>query len=208
MQPVAKGPEAGRPSPSLSVPAGPLTQHHLDELAAAKLASRKLRRTAAVARFSAWTTGILGAITLLGILFGDVTSLVLAAALMGVAVREGWLAGRLSLLHPGAPNALAINQLALGAIIVVYAAWQLRGVLTSGGLSAVTAPTGDPQVDAMLGDFGALAQRLTVAFYLVVAVVGGVTTGLMALYYHSRRAMLDAFIARTPPWVIQVMRTG
>ncbi|MFM9995965.1 MAG: hypothetical protein ACKVU4_09200 [Phycisphaerales bacterium] len=207
MEPAARH-DAGLSPPSAAASVGPLSAGHLEQLAAARHASRKLRRTAAVARFSAWSTGILGAITLLGVLFGDVTSLVLAVALMAVAVREGWLAGRLALLHTGAPSALAVNQLALGGIIVVYAAWQLRGVLTSGGLSAVTAPTGDPQVDAMLGDFGALAQRLTVAFYLVVAVAGGVTTGLMALYYHSRRAMLDAFVARTPPWVIQVMRTG
>lgn len=207
MQPVT-GPDAARPSPGPSVPAGPLTQHHLDQLAAAKLASRKLRRTAAVARFSAWTTGILGAITLLGILFGDITSLVLAAALMAVAIREGWLAGRLALLHPGAPNALAINQLALGVVIVAYAAWQLRAAIASSGLSSAPEPTGDPQVDAMLGDIGALTRQITVAFYIAVAIGGAIATGLMAIYYHRRRAMLDRFLATTPPWVIQVLRTG
>lgn len=79
-------PDAVSPLPSAS--AGPLSDQHLSELAAAKLASRRLRRTASVARASAWTTGVLAGITLLGVVFGDLVSLVLGAGLMIVAIRS------------------------------------------------------------------------------------------------------------------------
>jgi hypothetical protein len=187
---------------------GPLSPQHLAELAAAKRASRAVRRTASIARASAWTTGILAGLTLLGVLFGDVVSLVLGAALMAVAIRESRLAGRLAQLDPRAPGALAINQLLLGAIIVAYAAWQIRAALASSGLSAVNAPIGDPQVDAMLANIGAVSKRIMVAFYACVATGGVLGTGLMALHYRSRQPLLRRFLTTTPPWVTQLLRAA
>lgn len=95
----------------------------------------------------------------------------------------------------------------LGAVIAAYAAWQIRAALASTGLSAASAPIGDPQVDAMLADIGGVARRIMVAFYACVALGGAAATGLMALYYRSRQPLLRGFLASTPPWVTQVMRT-
>ncbi len=189
-------------------PRGPLSEQHLAELAAAKRASRAIRRTAAIARVSAGTTGILAGLTLLGILFGDLVSLVLGAALMVVAVREGRLAGRLAQLDPRAPRALALNQLLLGAVIVAYAGWQIRAALASTGLSELNAPIGDPQVDAMLANIGAVSKQIMVAFYACVAAGGALGTGLMALYYRGRQPLLRRFLAATPPWVTQLLRAA
>ncbi len=188
--------------------AGPLSDHHLAQLGAAKQASRRLRRTASIARASAWTSGVFGGITLLGVLFGDLTSLVLGAALLVIAIREGRLATRLTLLDPRAPRALALGQVALGVVVVVYSLWQTYHAMHSNGLSSANQPIGDPQVDAMLGDIGRQTKMLTIGFYACVALGGGAATGLMALYYHRRTAALRTFLAQTPAWVVQVMRTG
>ncbi len=186
--------------------AGPLSQAHLADLANAKLAARKIRRTAGLAKASAWTTGVLAGFTLMGIIFGDVTSVVLGAALLVIAIREGRLAARLAAFDESAPRRLAGNQLILGLIIFVYAAWQAWGAWNSNGLSDASQAVGDPQVDAMLNDFGSLTRNITLGFYLCVGLVGALGTGLMALHYSRRTAMVRAFITQQPAWVVQAMQ--
>ncbi|MBC7772898.1 MAG: hypothetical protein H7210_10415 [Pyrinomonadaceae bacterium] len=181
---------------------GPLSDGHLAELAAGKRASKRIRRTAAFARASSMTTGVLAAITMLGILFGDWTSLVLGAALLTVAVREGKFGARLALFEPGMPRALAMNQLILGLVVVVYALVQVRTAMH------VSAASVDPQVDAIMADFGAMVKSITIGFYLCVAVGGAAGGGLMALYYSRRTRTLSRFLAETPPWVLQAMRAA
>ncbi len=188
--------------------AGPLSEVNLAELAAAKVAARRIRRSAGVAKASAWTTGILAGFTLLGILFGDITSLVLGTALLVIAVREGRLGSRLASFDEAAPRWLAVNQLILGAVIIAYAAWKLWGAWNSNGLSAASQPIGDPQVDAMLDDFGSITRSITIGFYLCVALGGALGTGLMALYYSRRTGMVKAFVAQQPAWIVQTMRAA
>jgi hypothetical protein len=189
-------------------PTGPLSPDHLALLTHARQDSRRIRRTVTMARISAWTTGVFGGITLLGALFGDLTSLVLSIALVAVAVREGLLAKRLSLLDRLAPRALAINQLVLGAVIVAYSLWEIGTSLMGNGLSAGNQPIGDPQVDAMLKDIGRSTKVITVAVYVVVGLGGAAATAGMAAYYVRKRAIVDAFLSRTPAWVVQVIRTA
>ncbi len=144
----------------------------------------------------------------MGILFGDLTSLFLGTALIIVGVREARAAHRLAAFDRSAPHTLAFNQLALGLIIVLYAAIQIWSAATSSGLSAANQPVGDPKVDAILGDVGDLTRRISIAFYILVAVGGGLATILMSLYYARRRPVIDRFIASNEPWVVQVLRTA
>ena len=65
-----------------------------------------------------------GGLTLLGVLFGDLTSLVLGGSLIAIAVRESRSAARLQRFETTAPRHLATNQAVLGAVIVLYAVWQ------------------------------------------------------------------------------------
>ncbi len=185
---------------------GPLSERHLAELAEAKHSARRLHRAATVARVSAWTTGVFGAITLLGILLGDLVSFALGAGLLVAAIREGRLAGRMEGLDAGAPGALALNQLMLGAIIVAYAAWQIRATLVSPGILSGSGALAELQGDGSLAGIEELSRRIMIAFYVGVAIIAGVSTGLMALYYRSRRAVLDRFLVDTPPWVVELMR--
>lgn len=179
---------------------------HLQQLAEARQAARRVRRAISVARSSAWTTGIFGGVTLLGALFGDLTSLVLGSALIAVGVREGRLARRLAGFDAAAPASLAINQLILSAVIVLYAASQIWIAFHAPGHGAT--PSGDKKVDAMLSDIDGLTRRITVAFYLAVAIGGVLGTLAMAWYYKRRTPHVQRFVANTEPWIVDVLRTA
>jgi len=187
---------------------GPLSEQHLAELAGAKQAGRRLRRASGVAKASAWSTGGLGAITLLGGLFGDAPSLALGVVMVSLSVREALLGARLAALEPGVPRKLAVNQLFLGAALIAYSVWKVVETLHSSGPAGGSESFGDPSIDATMADIGGLVQRLMVGLYAAVAVGAGLGTGLMALYYQRREAMLKVFLSRTPEWIVRVIRTG
>lgn len=194
------------PADRTAVPApaqGPLSPEHLAALSAAKTAAKRIRRTAGVARASAWTTGVLAGCTLLGVLLGDVTSLVLGAVLLVIAIREGRFGTHLGAFDVHAARKLAVNQLILGGVIIVYAGWQAFAASRGKPESS-----GDAQVDAMLADYGSLMKSLTVGFYLCVAVGGALGTGLMALYYSRRASMVRAFLSQQPRWIVDTLRAA
>jgi hypothetical protein len=195
-------PPADRTAAPVPAP-GPLSPEHLAALSAAKTAAKRIRRTAGVARASAWTTGSLAGLTLLGVLLGDFTSLVLGAVILVIAVREGRFGARLGAFDVYAARKLAVNQLILGGVIVVYAGWRAFT-----GWYAKPESSGNPQVDAMLADYGPLVKSLTVGFYLCVALGGALGTGLMALYYSRRASMVRAFLANQPRWVVDALRAA
>lgn len=199
------------PHPSTPIPhaePGPLSPQHLQQLAEAQRGFRRLRRTAGVAKASAWTTGVFAGITLLGIVLGDFTSLVLGTALLVLAIREGKWGARLALLDLRAPAMLAGNQLILGGVILLYALFQARTFSQSAGLSPSDQLTGSPSGDAALGDIRGMVKNAAIMFYALVGVGGVLATGLMALYYIRRRAQLKSYVDAAQPWILQVMRTG
>ncbi|MGE3109797.1 MAG: hypothetical protein AB7G11_09465 [Phycisphaerales bacterium] len=186
----------------------PLAAEHFVLLNAARASAKAVVRARNVARGSAWTTGAFGGLTLLGVLFGDWQSLVLGASLIGLGVREGALAGRLARFDVRAPRLLALNQLALGVVLMVYCAVQVALAFYSNGLSAASQPVGDAKVDEILGGIGNLTRVITMVLYAGVGVMSVLGTGVMALYYIRRRSRLEAFLATTQPWVVEVMRAA
>lgn len=88
-------------------------------------AERALARAVAVASASAWVMLVLGVLSLaVSITSPWSPSFVISA----VVIVNGWIerrfSRRLAARDPRAPRALALNQLALGVAIAVYAAWQ------------------------------------------------------------------------------------
>jgi len=189
---------------SVAASQGPLSDGHLAELTRAKRAAKVIRRAAGVAWASSMTTGFFAIVATLGVVWGDLTSSLLGVTLLVIAWREGRFAARLGRFEAGSPRALAINQLALGLAVVVYALVQAR--FASHARSAET--VGDAQVDAMLGDIGSLTQSITIGFYLCVAAIGAGCGCLMALYYSRRTNALASFLTETPAWVIEAMRAA
>jgi len=188
------------PAPAAS-PA-PLSPAQLQDLSDARRRAAKIRRAGAVAAFDGWTMAFFALVTLLGGLVSfSLVGLILGAGLGAIAYNE--LRARALLLgfNSRAPRILALNQIALGILIMAYAVVSLYQGLAA-PISAQL-QSGDPETDAMIGS---LSRTIIVALYASLAVFAIVGPGLTAWYYLSRAKHLDRFIKDTPPWVVQVLR--
>ncbi len=190
-------------SPELPSAGGnPLSADHLNALANARLRSKKVRRAAGVATVGGWTMGVFAAATLIGGLLGDWVALALGIGLGVVAYNELRGAAKLRRFEVAGTRLLGWNQIGLGAMLVVYAAWSLWSALSHPMLEQVGA-TGDADMDAMIGRISTMASW---GMYGGVAVVGVIGPGLTAWYYFSRAKVVRKMVEETPAWVIEAMR--
>ena len=193
-------------APSSAPASSPLSEEQLRQLAGANLALRKIRRVVSIARFDGWTVAILAALTAL---FGLTNPLALAIALVmaGIGIIELRGARRLELLDPRAARTLGLNQLALGALLILYALGQIHAELTGTGVYDTLA-AGDPHLAQLLKPVKELTHTITLAAYASLVLVALVAQGGLARYYFTRRKLIDAYLLTTPPWIAAVQRTG
>ena len=183
-----------------------LTAEHVRQLADARAALRPVRRAAAVARVDGWSVGVFGALTLL-FGFGSVTGVVLGLGMIAAAVVELRAAARLGRLDPRSVRLLVLNQVALGTLLLLYAAWSVYSESAGRGEVAALAAS-DPQVAQMLQPFGDVARTAVFLVYGLLAAVAVFGQGGMALYYAGRGNRLSAYLAHTPEWVLRLQREG
>jgi hypothetical protein len=187
--------------------ANPLSATHHEQLAAARVRAKPIRKAARVASFNGWTTAAIAGLSLPFALF-DHSGAVLTLGMAIIAFNE--FRGRKMLLNfePGAATLLGWNQLGLLAMIVVYSLWSLYGSWSdAGALSAEL--KGYADLDSVLGDaggFDGLFKQVSIAFYGGIIALSTVFQGGNAWYYFSRRRHLESFIATTPQWVRDVLR--
>jgi hypothetical protein len=187
-------------------PVQPLSEAHLRELATAHQAARKIRRVLSIARFDAWTIAIFAGLTLL-FGFGDWSNFFIGGALGIVAAVEFRAIAQLRRLNPAAVKTLARNQLALGALLMIYSLWRLYTVLYGKDPNAILEVT-DPSISQMLIPFADLTRRLSMLVYGVLLATAVFAQGGLALYYFSREKLVRAYVRDTPPWIIAVQQTG
>ena len=188
------------PSPALIDPAAAHAQW-----AAAEASLKPIRRVVRVAKFDAWTIALFAAPTFVCGLFGGVTGVLLGGAMGAIAFVEFRNAGRLRRLDLSALDRLAINQLALAGVLILYAGWSVY-TLHGGGLLA-SAQRDMPEMDpAAMGVDPQLDRSLGLAVYGGLAVITLLAQGGMALYYLSRRPRLRELVAGMPAWVVDLQR--
>jgi hypothetical protein len=191
--------------PSLPAAASPLTPEHLLELERAKLRYKKIKRVIGVATCDAWLAAFFAGITLLSAILSPI-SLLLGAVLAFVAFNSFRGVRLLRQLDARAPRLLAMNQILLAGIIIVYSIiciWAARG--GEGVFSSEL--TSDPAVAAQLGDYKHLAWIITLSVYASLIVGTIIAQGLTALYYSSRAKYLRAYVDETPRWVLDLQGT-
>lgn len=181
---------------------------HLQQIAAARQASVKIRRAAGMAVFSGWCTAVFAFLTLL---FGAASVSVLGSMLglgMGAAaIFEIRGAGQLKRLDPTAPRRLAINQLFFGGLLFVYAAISLWTTLHSPS-DLLTELSRDPQLREMAEPMLELANMLAIAIYASLMAYALIVPGLTAWYYLSRRKLIEKYLLQTPQWILDLQRAG
>jgi hypothetical protein len=180
----------------MSAPApDPLDAEQLRVLQETRRLDKKLGLARGIALTNAVGMALFAVLSLLGGLFSFSLSPV-ALALGLLAVNEERGRRRLQALEPDAPNLLALNQLALFALVLVYCAW-----------NAYSAWVGPAQLSALaeqllggnLDQLDSLARVTTLFVYGAVLAASFVVQGLLALYYRSLRPHVDA-LARAPEW--------
>jgi hypothetical protein len=168
-----------------------------------------------LASFNGVGVGIFAAISLLSALF-DVASLLLAVPLAVIAFVELNGGQRVARYERSGLVQLAYNQVALVALVAVYALIQIFSALDSASpLADIMAQSGVPAeelgfsfMSTELGDLDEMYRSAVTAFYGVVIAATALVQGGCALYYYSRLKHLDRFLADTPRWVIDHLRTS
>ena len=94
-------------------------------------------------------------------------------------------------------------------MLLLYGGWGIFAALAGPGRYddqlAAAGRTG-AQMAETLQSVDALHRMISVAVYGSVIVGGLIMTGGAALYYLTRRAIIDAHVERTPAWVVQTLR--
>ncbi len=183
----------------------PLAQEHRHALMLANERAKKIRKAAGVAAFNGWVTGIFAACSA-PFVFLDITTVFITVGLSVIAYNE--FRGRKGLLRfdPSSPTMLGWNQVGLMAMIVAYCVWMLITGLTSSGPFAAEVATNPELRDALASfrQFDHLYKDLVIAVYGTVIVLTAIFQGLNALYYFTRRELVEAYVQETPEWVLDV----
>jgi hypothetical protein len=186
----------------------PFDEEQLRILAEARTLTKKLRVARTLALLDVIGLTAFGIATL-GL---DASSLELSPiglALLVLAYNEARGRSGLLALDRGAPIRLALNQIALFAVVLAYCAWNAYATWTGPNpLETIAAQSGElttalRQLDAASGQDGAALWRwirLAVLIgYGAVAAGSLVVQGAMAYYYRSLRRVVDG-LARLPAW--------
>jgi len=151
-----------------------------------------------VAAVTGWSVVVFGILSILGSLLSPEGVLV-----GGVLLWIGWneLEGRKILLRldPSGAKRLALNQLWLLTVILLYCGWAIYRSRTQ------TLPEVS-ELESLMGlGEGFIADATTLA-YAVVMAVAAVFQWAMYRFHLSRVALVRVYLQETPPWVVEVQR--
>ena len=206
--PDYRGPASGKATPSPE-----LSADQLAELALAKQRGAKLKRAVGVATTDAWITAIFAGGAILTSC-GGIEQILIGLALGYVAFNSFRGAAGLKRFDRSALDKLALNQIVLASAVILYAAFELW-LVSSGKSALLKALAGDTKYqDLGLGSAGKMADdmrdiiifalRMTYLLLILGTILG---QGLMALYYRSRRRILDEYLNQTPQWVVDLQKS-
>ncbi len=199
---AASGPRAKAVAgPPLAAPV--FSADHVQCLADAKARLKRIRRACGVARFDGNTLAIFAVLTLI-FGFTSASGVVMGLGLGAIAWFELHQAKRLERLATDAPRALAVNQVMLASLLVVYALWCLLfpAALPAEVVSAAR------QLKSLGLDVEELQASINSMVYLALIAVAIGAQGSLALYYWRREKMLKTYLEQTPEWVVAMQRAG
>ncbi len=189
---------------------GPMDEGHYRSLSRLALRVRPIEKAVGYARFSGWSTLLAGGCTLV-FSFGNTPMLVFSLVLAGLGTRELTLARSLRSLDRKAPGKLAINQLMLGGLLMMYALTKLFSAPAAGVMeSAMKADPmlqSTPELSGMFDDLIKLEQVATAAVYVLMIVVALFLQGLTAVYYLLKGMKLRKLHEQAPRWAVRVYQT-
>lgn len=178
----------------------------MQQLADANRRGRKIATAAAVAAFNGWTLGVFAALSTPFAIF-SIKSLVVCVGLWAVTWNEFRGRRMLRRFDPRGPRVLGWGQLGLMALLTLYSAWQIYTAMTGQGEYAEVIRR-QPELASQLGSIDRLYTTLTVFIYGGLIGCTMLFQGLNSAYYFTRTGPLRAYLQQTPPWVVQLQRSG
>jgi hypothetical protein len=202
--PEFRGPQ-GNPGAPAGVPG--ISPEQLREFRLAEVRAKKIRRAATVAVTDGWIGAVLAAMAILSVCL-DGSALFIGPALGAIAWNSFRGARRMRKFDRAAPGILAWNQVILAAVITLYCGWQLYAHLSGASMLSkelASAGLSERDFNAALGMDLPRFERLLYGGIYGMAIAGSLLfQGLTALYYFSRRKHLEAYLAETPGWVVDL----
>ena len=197
------------PVGSVPSPTPGLTPEQINEIALAKVRSKKILRAVATAKFDGGITAFFAICCLLSVCMGW-ENLVLGVIFSAVAVNSFRGAKKLKSADITAPGMLAMNQLVLAASIILYSAYSLyQGLHGSSSISGMLGNAGGGGGGGDAGiDMADLSRMIYWALYGTLIVGTILAQGLTAIYYITRKKYVQAYKDQTPAWVIQLQAAG
>ncbi len=190
----------------------PLDQTHARAVAAAAARTQPIRKAARVAAFNGWSLALMAALSAPFALF-SVDGLLVFAGLAIFAFNEFRGRKRLLAFEPAATTMLGWNQLGLLAMITLYCLWALySNLLGSNSLEAQLKAS--PELGAAFGSLGnmdgfdGLYRQIVIVLYVSVIGLSALFQGANALYYFTRRAVVEDYVRETPEWVREIQRAA
>jgi hypothetical protein len=199
------------PSATLTAPTNPsLDQSHHRALEAASRRSKPIRRAARVAAFNGWTTAVFALFSAPFACF-SLVGLAVFAGLAAAAWNEFRGRRRLAAFDPKGATILGWNQLGLLLMVAAYCGWSLYHSLAgAGSLEAQLAA--NPDLKGAVGSLEGLEgleylyRTLVAAIYGSVILLSVVLQGANAVYYFTRRRLIENYLRETPAWVLDLQR--
>lgn len=186
----------------------PLTDIQMRMLGTSVQTAKPIRKAAGYAKASGWMTLIAGMVSVLFSL-GSIPGMMLGMVLAGIGMRELGLARRLDALDLQAPSKLALNQLALGGALIVYAVWKIvtydsANSVLAGSLASDPTIASMPEMAGTLDQLGQIEYLLSIGVSVVLIVCAFAMQGGTAMYYWRKKKKIQSLHRHSPGWVLRV----
>jgi hypothetical protein len=184
-----------------------LSGTRLLEYTASRRACSKVTRAVRVAAISGWAIAICaGVVMIAGISTSDATwmgLLMTIAAFIEFRARE-----RLRRLETSAARTLGCNQLVLGLLIVLYAAWNINSLKpTSSGPIDLHFMFEQASLRFLSGHVPS-GREFNLVLYGLLGIIATLTQGTAAWYCFSREKWIREYVSFAPGWIVQMQRAG
>jgi hypothetical protein len=154
---------------------------------------------AKVAAFNGWTLGVFAALTI-PFAIHSFSALFLGVGMAVVARNEFKGRGMLRRIDPAGAHLLGRNQVGLMCLVIAYCLWSMYGAYAHPDLQI------QQQLD-LVGVPPGTVRSLTVIVYLGLIGTTVIFQGLNARYYFVRVKRVEAYLRRTPEWIVELQRT-
>ena len=186
----------------------PLTDIQMRMLGTSVQTAKPVRKAAGYAKASGWMTLIAGMVSVLFSL-GSIPGMMLGMVLAGIGMRELGLARRLNALDMRAPMQLALNQLALGGALIVYAVWKIvtydsANSVLAGSLASDPTIASMPEMAGTLDQLGQIEYLLSIGVSVVLIVCAFAMQGGTAIYYWRKKKKVQSLHTHSPSWILRI----